>query len=141
MYGTRCIKHWSATQSTIALSGGEAELGGVCKGASNGLGLKSVSSDLGIGYELMVQTDATAAMGMARRGGIGKVRHLDVSQLWIQERLKNKSFGLRKVLGTDNPSDALTKYLSRPELVKHLTSMSMVYESGRAALAPSLPST
>ena len=67
------------------------------------------------------------------------MRHLDVSQLWIQERLKNKSFGLRKVLGTDNPSDALTKYLSRPELVKHLACMHVVYEEGRAALAPALP--
>ena len=31
MRGSHCIKHWSTTQPTIALSSGEAELGGLCK--------------------------------------------------------------------------------------------------------------
>ena len=138
MYGTHCIKHWSSTQTTIALSSGEAELGGLCKGASMGLGLKSVADDLGIKYDPTVQTDATAAMGMARRGGIGKVRHLDVSFLWVQERLRNKCFKLQKVLGTENISDSMTKYLDRPDLIKHLANMHIVFEDGRAALAPAL---
>ena len=41
MHGGHCIKHWSVTQSTVALSSGEAELGGICRGASVGLGLQS----------------------------------------------------------------------------------------------------
>ena len=31
-----------------ALSSGEAELGGICKGAANAIGLRSVARDLGI---------------------------------------------------------------------------------------------
>ena len=138
MYGSHCIKHWSSTQTTIALSSGEAELGGLCKGASMGLGLKSVADDLGIQYPVTVQTDATAAMGMARRGGIGKVRHLDVSFLWVQERSKAKSFKLQKVLGAENIADAMTKYLDRPALEKHFKNMHLVIEEGRAASAPAL---
>ena len=62
MYGTHCLKHWASTQSTIALSSGEAELGGLCKGASMATGLRSVADDLGVAYDLTVKTDATAAM-------------------------------------------------------------------------------
>ena len=46
MRGNHCIKHWSTTQSTVALSSGEAELGGICRGASIGLCLQSLALDL-----------------------------------------------------------------------------------------------
>ena len=39
MIGGHTIKHWSTTQATIAFSSGEAELGGICRGASTALGL------------------------------------------------------------------------------------------------------
>ena len=48
------------------------------------------------------------------------------------------SKALRKVLGKENISDALTKYLDRPELTKHLAGMHLVFEDGRAASAPAL---
>ena len=43
------------------------------------MGLISVGADLGIGYVLELLTDATAAMGIARRLGIWKMHHLDAS--------------------------------------------------------------
>ena len=36
-FGTHVILHWARTQTTIALSSGEAELGGIITGVSNGL--------------------------------------------------------------------------------------------------------
>ena len=45
-------------------------MNGLCKGTAMGMGLKSVAADLGIRYSLEVLTDATAAMGIARRLGI-----------------------------------------------------------------------
>ena len=86
MRGTHCLKHWSTTQPTIALSSGEAELGGLCKGAANGIGLRSVARDLGIALSLRVRSDATAALGIARRLGIRKICHPDTSLLWIQQK-------------------------------------------------------
>lgn len=138
MYGSHCIKHWASTQTTIALSSGEAELNGLCKGASMALGLRSVADDLGVKYDLTIQADATAAIGMARRGGIGKVRHLDVSLLWIQSAVRRKAFVLQKVLGTENIADALTKYLDRPDLDKHICGMYLMPETCRAVSAPML---
>lgn len=63
---------WSQTQTTVALPSGEAELSGICRGASTGIGLQSLCSDLGLKFELTVLTNATAAIGICRRRGLGK---------------------------------------------------------------------
>ena len=88
MRGSHCLRHWSSTQTTIALSSGEAELAGIAKGLSQGMGLRAIACDLGIKLPITVRTDATAAMGMCRRLGVGKIRHLDTSLLWVQERIR-----------------------------------------------------
>ena len=136
--GTHCLKHWSSTQPTIALSSGEAELGGLCRGAANAIGLRSVARDLGMPFSIRVRSDATAALGIARRLGIGKIRHLDTSLLWIQQKIKDGDLTVDKVLGADNPADCLTKHVDRATMLKHLRAMGLEYEDGRAEAAPKL---
>ena len=80
--------------------------------------------------------DSSAAIGICKRSGIGKVRHLAVGQLWVQERLKTKDFELYKVLGTENPADILRKHVPREVLDKHLAYLQLHRETGRAATAP-----
>ena len=138
LLGSHPIKHWSLTQTTIALSSGEAELGGICRGASIALGLKSLAADLGISLQIEILTDATAAIGICRRRGLGKIRHLHVSDLWVQDRLKTGDFKLSKVLGADNPADFLTKHVSRDILMRHMSNSGLQAESGRAGSAPAL---
>ena len=138
MRGSHCVKHWSSTQTTVALSSGEAELGGICRGASHGLGLQSLAADLGIKVELEVLTDATAAIGICRRRGLGKIRHLHVADLWVQDRLKKKDFTLTKVLGTENPADMLTKHVPRDVLRKHMERIGIASEAGRPTSAPTI---
>ena len=132
------IQHWSQTQSTVALSSGEAELSGICKGASKAIGLKSLCTDLGIAMTLTVLTDATAAIGICRRRGLGKIRHLAVSDLWIQDRVKSKDFVLEKTPGQSNPADMMTKHLAFPAMKKHLDFLNLVLEPGRPEIAPTL---
>ena len=100
------------------------------------LGLRSVADDLGVKYDIIIQADATAAIGMARRGGIGKVRHLDVSLLWIQSAVRRKAFVLQQVLGTENIADALTKYLDRPDLDKHIRGMYLIQKLAEQSAPP-----
>ena len=56
-------------------------------------------------------SDATAAIGIARRRGMGRIRHLDVTDLWVQEKFTSKAASIDKVLGTENPADILTKHV------------------------------
>ena len=54
---------------------------GIVRGATQGLGFKSMAADLCINIELDILTGATAALGIVRRRGLGRIRHLDVSDL------------------------------------------------------------
>ena len=138
MRGNHCLRHWSSTQTTVALSSGEAELGGLCKGAANGIGMRSVAKDLGVAFKIKMLSDATAALGMCRRLGVGKVRHLDTSLLWIQAKVREGEISVGKILGTDNPADVLTKHVDAASMKKHLATMGLEYEDGRAESAPEL---
>ena len=57
--------------------------------------------------------DSSAAKAMASRNGVGKVRHLEVRYLWVQDALNRKRFTLKKVAGKFNPADVLTKPLAQ----------------------------
>ena len=111
MLGQCCVRHWSKTQSTISLSSGESELHGIAFGASQALGLQSLMRDMGWILPIQLWSDATAAIGIARRKGLGKIRYLDVTDLWIQDKIRSGQMKLDKILGTENPSDALTKFV------------------------------
>ena len=134
--GTHLLKHWSVTQKVITLSSGEAELAGVVRGASEGCGLQSLAADLGIRLKVSLHAESSAAIGICRRAGIGRVRHMAVSQLWVQERLRAGAFTLHKVAGDSNPADILTKVVARALLDRHLERLAMRRAAGRAASAP-----
>jgi hypothetical protein len=136
MRGAHLIKHWSSTQKAVTLSSGEAELCGIVKGTAEALGIQSLGRDLGLEMNVSVHTDSSAAAGICRRSGIGKVRHLAVGQLWVQEGLRRGDFKLYKIPGSENPADLLTKHLARDAIDKHVSSMATFREEGRAATAP-----
>jgi hypothetical protein len=141
LLGTHLLKHWASTQKKITLSSGEAELGAVVKGFSEILGLQSVARDLGVELAPEVHADSSAAIGICNRSGIGKVRHLAVAQLWVQDLVRSKACRLFKVLGTENPADLLTKPLARAEIDGHLARLGLSRAAGRAETAPRADAT
>ena len=90
MFGDHLIKHWSKTQTTVCLSCGEAELRSIGDGLAQALGLQSIARDLGLKWDLNLYADATAAIGIARRRGMGRIKHLDVTDRWVQEKVNSK---------------------------------------------------
>ena len=69
----------------LALSSGESELGALVKGCTEGLGLQSLLQDFDITVQVKIRSDSTAAIGMVRRLGLGRVRHLATADLWVQQ--------------------------------------------------------
>jgi len=139
MIGRHLIKSWSSTRTTISLSSGKAELMGVTKAAAVALGFRSLLADFGVAWPVRIYTDSTASIGMCSRQGLGKVRHLDIQIMWIQQRIRNGDLDLYKVLGDDNPADVLTKAgISKERMAKMLESLGCYFEEGRAASAPQL---
>ena len=139
--GGHLIKHWSTTQKAVTLSSAEAELAGIVKGTGEGLGLQSLARDFGSDAEVRVHADSAAALGICKRSGIGRVRHLAVGQLWVQGKLRDKEISMHKIAGEWNPADVLTKAMVSDLIGRHLGTMDVHSEDGRAASAPRLSAT
>ena len=136
--GDHVVKTWSSSQSIIALSTGEAELYALIKASATALGLKSLLEDLGVNLEIKVFTDATTGKAMAVRRGLGKVRHIAVNELWIQERVYLGDLKIVKIKNKFNPADLMTKHLSHGEIVNILEQLNHVHAEGRSEEAPEL---
>ena len=61
---------------------------------------------------------------------------LDVTDLWIQEKVRAKAVTLFKVEGLKNPADVLTKYVDQATMARALEFMNLKRLEGRAASAP-----
>ena len=138
MYGGHLLRSYSKTQAVLALSSAEAELYALTSAASDGMGMKLMMQEYGIQCEVMVHVDASAAIGIAQRKGLGKIRHLDVQSLWIQDALRQRRIGISKVPGADNPSDLMTKHQDAGTIGKMMTLMGLTLRGGRAQSAPKL---
>ena len=114
------VKSWSRTQATIATSSGEAELYAAVKGAAELIGLQSLATDLGKRLAIELRVDAKATIGIVTRSGLGKMRHIEVGHLWIQQAIKNGRLAVKKVLGTENIADLMTKYLDHGTVSRHM---------------------
>ena len=63
----------------------------VVAGCSDGLLIKHLWMQMtGEGCQMRVRSDSSAARAMVQRQGIGRVRHLDASLLWVQQKEKDK---------------------------------------------------
>ena len=98
--------------------------------------MQSLAKDLGFKIGVRIHSDATAALGICRRRGLGKIRHLDVTDLWCQEKVRMGAVTLHKVLGSENPADMMTKYVERSVLEDLLARINMSVMDGRAECAP-----
>ena len=121
--GSHLVKSLARTQSTIATSSGEAELYAACKGASELIGIQALAKDFGRLLAAELRVDAKATIGMVNRAGLGKLRHVDVGHLWIQQAVRSGRISVKKVLGTENIADLMTKYLDGPASSKHMVAM------------------
>ena len=124
--GSCTTKHWSSTQKTVALSSGEAELYAMNRGISESIGMKSIAADYGESLAIVVLIDASATIGLTNRQGLGRARHIEVNELWAQQKLEDKVFVLKKVMGEHNHADILTKPKDHIALVNHMQAIGFV---------------
>eukprot|EP00971_Amphidinium_carterae_P275365 5463598-Amphidinium_carterae.1 len=88
----------------------------VCEGTPEVL--KFIGEETHIHLEL----DASSAISMGNKIGLGKARHVAVRYLWLQQLVAEKTIKLVKVKGTQHSSDVGTMYLGKRGML-HATSM------------------
>ena len=124
----------SRTHQTVALSSGEAELYAIGLGVSEGLFVRSLLLEGNFSQKVnfRVHTDSTAGKSMASRFGASrKTKHVELRFLYVQELVASGTVVLKKVAGTSNPSDVMTKYVSRDTLLRHLATLGVTLPFGR----------
>ena len=109
LHGSHVLSQWSRTQATIALSSGEAELNGAIKGTTELLGCQTMIQEMHSKIGLRLQGDSSACQGTLSREGSGRVKHLEVRQLWVQAKIRDGSVKFEKIPRDINVADTQTK--------------------------------
>ena len=86
--------------------------------------------------EVQINTDSSAARSSASRRGAGRVRHIEVWELWAQDRVAKGEREIKKVQGEENVADGLTKHVERAKMDYYMKECGFVLRSGRHELCP-----
>ena len=135
MIGQHLVKAWSRTQDAITLSSAEAELVALGKLAMEILGIRSMCEEWALSQPSQVSdlfADASAALSIAKRQGAGKMRHINVKSLWLQEKAVQMLLRYNKIKGEDNPADGLTKHVRQELIGKYLHIEGLTIKKDRA---------
>ena len=81
---------------------------------------------------MTLYADSSAALAIAKRKGAGKLRHIIVSALWIQDVQDREGAQYLKILGTEKPADLMAKYLARDKMDSCLKPIGQYLKQGRA---------
>jgi hypothetical protein len=114
-------------QASIAQSSGEAELGALHRCALKMIGIQNFVQEVwNTSNPITLCTDSSAAKVMSLRRGCGKVRHLEVKQLYIQELTTSSRIRIEKVERKKNKADCGTKPHSAAEYEKFRNMLQVV---------------
>ena len=75
--------------------------------------MQAVLKDCGVDPRIDLKDDANAAIGIATRTGLGRVRHIEVCQLWLREGVRQGIIKVFKVPTNHKIADSMTKHVSR----------------------------
>ncbi|CAK0862147.1 unnamed protein product, partial [Prorocentrum cordatum] len=119
--GSHLVDGWSGQQGNRALSGAEAEFTGIVNGSARGIGLRSVTLEMGFEVTLQVNAGSSGAEGIASRLACGKA----------QEKVRDRTITTAKFHADVNRADMQTKPLEGPRFLKLLAFLSFRTPSGR----------
>ena len=125
VHGSHLLLHYSRIQAGVALSSPEPELNAALKMGCEILGISQFCWELGDNIDIRINGDSSAVKGILARRGCGKVKHLEVKQLWLQEQVRSGKVDFQKVPRKSNPSDASTHHYTKEDAKKHFKRMGL----------------
>ena len=135
--GGTVVEANSTTQSgNPATSSGEAELRSLNHCAQSSMYIQNLARyDFGLPVSTpRIWCDSSAALQAAKRIGVGKMRHISLAHLYIQELVKTKQVIIGKVKGVANPADCLTKHLKTGEEVRQACELTGMVQLSKAGM-------
>ena len=75
--------------------------------------------DLGCEMKPVLAIDAKGTEHVRHRQGIGRLKHLEVTYLWMQDEVRSKRLRVRRVKSEENVANLGTKPLSKAVIRNH----------------------
>ena len=125
LYG--CTIHSSSRgQQATALSSAEAELGGAHRAALYAVSIQNSWLEMfSACLNIEIYMDSSAGKIMGTRRGKGRVRHLEVKQLYLQRLVNSGRVNLNKCRGDDNVADVGTKPIERRKIARFMEQLNI----------------
>ena len=86
----------------------------------------SLLENLGREMKPVLAIDAKATEHILHRQGIGRVKHIDVAYLWMQDDIGSKMLRVRRVKSEESVADVGTKPISKAVIAKHCLTLGYV---------------
>eukprot|EP00972_Heterocapsa_arctica_P009938 1461614-Heterocapsa_arctica.AAC.1 len=71
-----------------------------------------ILEELGRPARVCIHSDSSAARAVTARREVGRIKYLEVRDLWLQDLRREDKLRVVKVLSKSNPADLLTKWFS-----------------------------
>ncbi len=110
------LLHWSRTQATVAQSSCESELLALNTGGTESKFIQTMLREIGEEVKIRLRSDSTSGIATTSRRGLGRLRHLAVKDLWLQDQVKDGEITVDYVNTATNIADVLTKGLPAPRV-------------------------
>jgi hypothetical protein len=91
--------------------------------------------------QMILGTGSSAAKSFVSRRGLGKMRHIEVRELWLQQEVLKGAVKVIKVPGESNPADLMTKFLHRKDIDSRLKEMGLHMTEGNPVKVDRTPKT
>ncbi len=75
-----------------------------------------------------MNTDSSSAKSITSRRGAGQVRHIEVQEPWVQDRVGKGELSIVKVKDESNVADGLTKHVEGNKMDEHMKVCGVVHE-------------
>ena len=125
LLGAHLIHFSSRTQKAIALSSSEAELVSQVGVACEVMAVQNLLRECHIEMGITCKCDSSAARAIASRVGVGRLKHLELKHLWIQDHVQSGRIEVIWIPRAVNPSDGLTHVSS--EFSKHMSNLGLKF--------------
>ena len=136
------LTHRSKTQSILAQSTCESELLALGAGVMEGRFAQTVVEEMGEKITLEAYCDSSSAVAITvrrgRRRGLGRLRHLNVKQMWLQQEVREKRLTVSRVASAQNVSDLFAKALLGPRFRVLLDMIGLDVQPARSVNADEL---
>ena len=128
LFGQAAISSKSTLQKAITTSSCEAEIAALFSATSEAIWLRRLLVSMGYapsGPTILHEDNQGAIKYAKSKEAYGRMKHIEIKNLFIREKLQDASISLEFVPSKDNPADILTKSLTPASFQKHRTAIGL----------------